>query len=58
MRIDQNNKYVRYTAHIRRTKKFYDNEEILDPKRIVNRIMYGTDYNPKEVKFNFNKINR
>ena len=31
-------------------------EEILDPHRVVNRAMYGTDYDPKDVGFGVNNI--
>jgi hypothetical protein len=37
-------------------EKFTFSEEILDPQRVVNRVMYGTDYDPKDVGFGVNRV--
>ena len=40
---------IREVNHRNRILPFTSSEEILDPQRVVNRAMYGTDYDPKDV---------
>ena len=44
-------KMLREVNHRNRVRKFMPSGEILDPHRIANRAMYGTDYHPDEVRF-------
>ena len=42
-------KVLRYLEHRGRVLKFLSSEVILEPQRIVNRALYGTDYHPDDV---------
>ena len=44
-------KVLRHLEHRGRVLKFLSSEEILDPQRVVNRALYGTDYHPDDVAF-------
>lgn len=44
-------KALREMEHLGRIRQFTYAEEILDPQRVVNRAMWGTDYHPEDVGF-------
>jgi hypothetical protein len=46
-------KASRYHDHVHRVRQFREDIEVLDPKRIINRVIYGPDYDSKTVGFNF-----
>jgi len=48
-------KALREMEHIGRVRQFTSTEEILDPQRVVNRVMWGTDYHPEDVAFQLTK---
>lgn len=48
-------KALRELEHIGRVRQFTSTEEILDPQRVVNRVMWGTDYHPEDVAFQLTK---
>ncbi len=41
----------RFVEHSNRCNKFSYAEMVLTPERVVNRALYGTDYDPKDVSF-------
>jgi hypothetical protein len=46
---------LRYLEHLGRMRKFSHDEPVLDPRRMVNRTLYGTDYHPEDVAFQLTK---
>jgi hypothetical protein len=46
---------LRYVEHLGRIRSFTCEEPILDPRRVVNRAMFGTDYHPEDVAFQLTK---
>lgn len=49
---------LRHLEHLGRVRQFTYREEILDPQRVVNRAMFGTDYHPDDVAFQLTKALR
>lgn len=50
--------FKKRVERIKETLRFNSTDLALEPSRIVNRALYGTDYDPKEValKYKFNTI--
>lgn len=46
----------RYIEHCNRLNEFSYKEAVLNPERVVNRALFGTDYHPDEVSFQLNKV--
>lgn len=44
------NKMLRHIQHVRRVEEFDLGEPVLNPDRIINRALYGTDYDPDKYK--------
>jgi len=43
----------RFIEHINRLNEFSYREAVLNPERVVNRAIWGTDYDPKECGLRF-----
>lgn len=48
-------KVLRHLEHLGRIQPFICPDPVLDPQRVVNRAMWGTDYHPEDVAFHLTK---
>ena len=55
-RNNQFKKLERYFDHRGRVSQFELGYPVLEPDRIINRALYGTDYDPQEVGFAMNRV--
>lgn len=51
MRYNPYDKVIRAIEHNNRLLNFLPRGLVLDPDKVVNRALYGTDYDPDEVRF-------
>lgn len=48
-------KVLRHLEHLGRIRPYICPDPVLDPQRVVNRAMWGTDYHPEDVAFHLTK---
>lgn len=48
-------KLLRHLEHKRRICRYICDDQVLDPQRVINRVLYGTEYHPEEVAFKLTK---